>query len=207
MFYEEKYDETSKVTLYVPKLFIIVSKYQYYKIYHEICVDIYNIFKSPKVKIPIEIQICNIVNQTPVPSDSKLQLYLFPHQEFNMQKLNSFNFYNNAKFLMVDRLSGYSQSQINLGLIFTLFNVETIIEIFIELCLFTPIAFFSPDNQKLYFVISIFNNLMYPLLDEESAIIVPYEQYVDRELGQCIQNYFGIQINQNYYNEVKKILD
>ena len=202
LFYEEIKD--NKITFYIPKLFIIVSKYQYYKTLHEICLDIYNIFKSPKVQIPLEVQIYNIVNLTPVPSDCRLQLCLFPYQDFNLQKLNSINFYNNAKFLMVDRLSGYPQNQINLGLIFNIFNVETVLEIFLELCLFTPIGFFSQDNEKLYFIISIFNTLMYPLLDEESSIIIPFDHFIDKELGQCIQNFYGILINENYYNELKK---
>ena len=202
LFYEEK--QENKITFYIPKLFIIVSKYQYYKIFHEICVDIYTLFKSPRIQIPLEVQIYNIVNQTPVPSDYKLQLCLFPYQEFNIQKLNSINFYNNAKFLMLDRLSGYAQNQINLGLIFYLFSVETILEIFLELCLFTPIGFFSPDNEKLYFVVSIFNALMYPLLDDESTIIIPFQQFVDKELGQCLQSFYGILINQTYYDNIKK---
>ena len=148
MFYEEKQD--GKITFFIPKFFFIVSKYQYYKIFHEICVDIYGIYKSPKVQIPLEVQIYNIINHTPCPSDCKLQLYLFPYQEFNIQKLNSNNFYKNAKCLIANRISGYSHNQINLGFIFYLFSVETLIEIFLELCVFTPIAFFSLDDEKLF---------------------------------------------------------
>ena len=203
LFYEEKTDNTGKITFYIPKLFMIVSKYQYYKVFHEICVDILNIFKSPKIQIPLEIQIYNIVNLTPAPSDCKLQLCLFPYQEFNLQKLNSINFYNNVKYLMIDRLSGYSQNQINLGLIFNYFSVETIIEIFLELCLFTPIAFFSTDAEKLYFIISIFNALKYPLLDEESVILNTFENFVNKELGKCNQDYYGILVNQIEYDMIK----
>ena len=97
MFYEEKQD--GKITFFIPKFFFIVSKYQYYKIFHDICIDIYEIFKSPKVQIPLEVQIYNIVNQTPCPNDCKFQLCLFPYQEFNIQKLNSINFFKNVKWL------------------------------------------------------------------------------------------------------------
>ena len=204
MFYEEK--QYDKISIFIPKIFSIVSKYQYYKIYHEICSDIYEIFKNPKVQIPLEVQIYNIVNYTPAPSDCKLQLCLFPYQEFNLQKLNSINFYNNAKYLLVDRLSGYSQNQINIGLIFNIFSVETIIEIFLELCLFTPMIFFSYDTEKLYFIISIYNALLYPLLDEESTIIMPFEKYFNKEVDKNIQHYYGVEINENIYNEISKQL-
>ena len=201
MFYEEKQD--GKLTIFIPKFFFIISKYQYYKVFHEICIDIYGIYKSPKVQIPLEIQIYNIINYTPSPNDAQLQLYLFPYQEFNLQKLNSLNYYKNAKFLLVDRISGYSQNQLNLGLIFYLFNIETIIEIFLELCLFTPIAFFSPDEEKLFFIISIFNNLLYPILDEESAVLISYISYLKKELGKCNQNYYAIKVNEDEYNSIK----
>ena len=201
MFYEEKQD--GKLTIFIPKFFFIISKYQYYKVFHEICIDIYGIYKSPKVQIPLEIQIYNIINYTPSPNDAQLQLYLFPYQEFNLQKLNSLNYYKNAKCLLVDRISGYSQNQLNLGLIFYLFNIETIIEIFLELCLFTPIAFFSPDEEKLFFIISIFNNLLYPILDEESAVLISYISYLKKELGKCNQNYYAIKVNEDEYNSIK----
>ena len=200
MFYEEK--QYDKITLYIPKLFCIISKYQYYKLFHEVCAYIYEVFKSPKVQIPLEVQIYNIVNYTPAPSDCKLQLCLFPYQEFNLQKLNSVNFYNNAQYLLVDRLSGYSQNQINLGLIFNLFSVETIIELFLELCLFTPIIFFSSDNEKMFFVISIFNTLFYPLLDEEYIIITPFLKYFQKEIGRNLQHYYGVEIDENIYKEL-----
>ena len=201
MFYEEKQD--GKITFFIPKFFFIVSKYQYYKIFHDICIDIYEIFKSPKVQIPLEVQIYNIVNQTPCPNDCKFQLCLFPYQEFNIQKLNSINFFKNVKWLTVDGISGYSQNQINLGLIFYLFNLETIIEIFLELCLFTSITFFSQEDEKLFFIISIFNTLLYPISDEESAIILNYLNYYNKELGKCNQNYYGIKLNEEEYNSIK----
>ena len=204
LFYEEKkYD---KITIFIPKMFSIVSKYQYYKIYHEICSDIYEIFRNPKVQIPLEVQIYNIVNYTPAPSDCKLQLCLFPYQEFNLQKLNSINFYNNAKYLLVDRLSGYSQNQINFGLIFNIFSVETIIEIFLELCLFTSMIFFSYDTEKLYFIISIYNALLYPLLDEESTVIMPFEKYFNKEIDKNMQHFYGVETNENIYNQISKQL-
>lgn len=202
MFYEEK--QYNKLTIFVPKLFCIISKYQYYKIFHEICEDIYNIFKSPKVQIPLEVQIYNIINFTPAPSDCKLQLCLFPYQEFNLQKLNSINFYSNGKCLIVDRLSGYSQNQINTGLIFNIFSIETIIETFLELCLFTPIIFFSSNTELLFFIISIFNNLFYPLLDEESIILIPFEAYFEKEVSKNIQHFYGVEIDENIYSEISQ---
>ena len=202
MFYEEKQDK--KITIFIPKYFLIVSKYQYYKIFHEICSDILNIFKSSKVQIPLEFQIYNLINQTPAPSDCKLQLSLLLNQEINMQKLNSINFYNNTKFFLVDRLSGYSQNQINFGLIFNLFDVKTIIEIFLQILLNTTIIFFSPDDEKLFFIITIFNKLMYPLLDTETVVIIPYAKYIQNELGQNLQNHYGLKVNERLYNKIKE---
>ena len=193
MFYEEK--EYDKIFIYIPKIFCIVSKYRFYKIFNEICVDIYEIFKSSIVQIPLEVQIYNIINHTPAPSDSKLQLHLFPYQDFNLKKLNSPNFFNNSKLLDIPRLSGYTQNQINFGWIFNIFSVETIIEIYLELRIYTNISFFSSDIEKLFILLNIFNTLLYPILDEESAIITNFKDFLNPQLGKSNYFYYGIEID------------
>ena len=200
MFYEEK--QYNQIIIFIPKIFCIVSKYPVYKTFHQICLDIYDIFKSPKIQIPLEIQIYNIVNQTPPPSDSSLRLYLFPYQEFNIQKLNSSNFFKNEKFLTIDRLSGYSQNQINLGLIFHTFNIKVIMELYLQLSLSSFTFFYSQDKEKLFFYMTIFNTLLYPLLDSESALITPFIKSIDGEIG--FQEYFyGVELNNNEYKQFK----
>ena len=193
MFYEEKQYE--KIIIFIPKIFCIVSKYPLYKTFHQICLDIHDIFKSPIVQIPLEIQIYNIVNKTPPPNDSSLKLYLFPNIDFP-------NAHNKKNFLDIDRLSGYSQNQINLGLIFHTFNIEVIMELYLQLLLFSSfVSFLSQDKEKLLFYITIFNTLLYPFLDSESATIIPYRDFIESAFTKIL---LGLEINNNEYEKLKK---
>ena len=203
MFYEEKQYE--KIIIFIPKIFCIVSKYPLYKTFHQICLDIYDIFKSPILQIPLEIQIYNIVNQTPPPSDSSLKLYLFPYQESNKPKINSPNVHNKKNFLDIDRLSGYNQNQINLGLIFHTFNIEVIMELYLQLLLprSTLTVFLSQDKEKLFFYITILNTLLYPFLDSESATIIPYKDCIEPDPN--FHGFFlGEEVNNKEYEKLKK---
>ena len=202
MFYESK--KFDKINLYIPKLFCIVSKYPYYKVFHEICKDIYQIFTSDKIQIPLEIQLYNLVNYTPIPIHNKIQYYLFPYQVFNQLKLNSINFFNKDKYLNIDQLSGYAQTQINLGYIFNYFNVEQLIEIYLQFSLYTQIIFFGYDNQKLFLVMHILCTLVFPLLDEESTTISTYNSFCNKDVGKTIQESSAVEINENIYKSLKK---
>ena len=202
IFYEEKI--YGKITLFVPKIFCIESKYPYYKAFHEICKDIYEIFRSNKLQIPLEIQLYNIVNYTPPPINNKIQYYLFPYQLFNLPKLNSVNFFNKSKYLTIEQLSGYDQSQINIGLIFNYFDVEIALELYLQFCLFTQLTFFGNDNQKLFLVIHIFSTLVFPLLDEESTTITSFKTFSNKDIGKTIQDCNSVEINEEQYKSMKK---
>jgi len=199
MFYEEK--PYNQIIIFIPKIFCIVSKYPVYKTFNQICLDIYNIFNTPKIQIPLEYQIYNIVNQTPPPNDSSLNLYLFPYQELNKQNLKSPFFFKMKNFLTIDRLSGYSQNQINLGLVFHTFNIEVIMELYLQLSLYSFTFFYSQDKEKLFFYMTIFNTLLYPFLDSESAIITPFIDN-DSELGPQ-EFFYGVELDNNKYKQFK----
>ena len=195
MFYEEK--QYDKITIYIPKVFCIISKYQYYRTFHEICLNIYEIFKSSKVQIPLEVQLYNIVNYTPAPANSKLQLCLFPDKDLNNSKIsqNSIDVIDNSKIFILNRLSGYPHTQLNYAWIFKIFSVETIIELYFQLRLYTPITFFSEDTEQLFILMNILRTLLYPIIDEEKVIIISFNDFIDPDSDKNIFSFFGVKVD------------
>lgn len=195
MFYEEK--QYDKITIYIPKVFCIISKYQYYRTFHEICLNIYEIFKSSKVQIPLEIQLYNIVNYTPAPTNCKLQLCLFPDKDLNNSKISqtSIDIIDNNKIFILNRLSGYPHTQLSYAWIFKLFSVETIIELYFQLRLYTPIAFFSEDLEQLFILMNILRTLLYPIIDEEKVIIISFNDFIDPDSDKNIFTFFGVKVD------------
>ena len=195
MFYEEK--QYDKITIYIPKVFCIISKYQYYRTFHEICLNIYEIFKSNKVQIPLEVQLYNIINYTPAPTNSKLQLCLFPDKDINNSKISQSpsNVIDNNKIFILNRLSGYPHTQLNYAWIFKLFSVETIIELYFQLRLYTPIAFFSVDQEQLFILMNILRTLLYPIIDEEKVIIISFKDFVDPDSDKNLFTFFGVKVD------------
>ena len=198
MFYEEK--QYDKIIIFIPKIFCIVSRYPFYKLFHEICIGIYEEFNNKKVQIPLEVQISNIINQTPPPNNCNLQLCLFPYQEFNEQILNSNNFFNKTKNVMISCLSGYNQNQINIGWIFYQFDLNLLTEVFIHLTIFSFLFFYSCDSEKLFVLQIIFNSLLYPIKVQNVSAVVPHEKN-DIKYD---QKYCGAKVNQIKYNELKE---
>ena len=197
MFYEEhQYD---KIILFIPKIFCIVSKYPYYNLFHEICIDIYQEFNK-KVQIPLEVQIFNIVNQTPPPNNCNLKLCLFPYQELNEKTLNQNDYFNTSKYVMIESLTGYNRNQINIGWILNQFDINLLIEIFIHLTVNSFIWFYSCDSEKLFALQTIFNSLLYPIKVQNVSAVIPYGE------SDCKydQQYCGIKTNEKQYNELKK---
>ena len=80
-FYEKKIIEISKdegnMIFYFPKFFITISQYNYYYACYKICKYIHEQFLKDNIEIPLEIQIYNIINFTPCPVNSNLELSLF----------------------------------------------------------------------------------------------------------------------------------
>jgi hypothetical protein len=64
---------------YIPYVFCILSEFPFYNSYYILCNQLYNLIKSKKVEIPLEIIIYNIVNYTlsPINCDVFLNLDAF----------------------------------------------------------------------------------------------------------------------------------
>ena len=81
---ELKIVDDQKYYFYVPYIFCILSEFPFYNSYYILCNHLYNLIKSKKVEIPLEIIIYNIVNFTlsPINSDIILDLGAFfsPHK-------------------------------------------------------------------------------------------------------------------------------
>ena len=76
---EGKISENKMYYFYIPYVFCILSEFPFYNSYYILCNQLYNLIKSKKVEIPLEIIIYNIVNFTlsPINSDVFLNLNAF----------------------------------------------------------------------------------------------------------------------------------
>ena len=81
--FETKTLENKIYYFYIPYTFCIISEYPFYNSYYNLCNQLYNLIKSRKVEIPLEIIIYNIVNYTSSPLNSDVFLNLdafnYPH--------------------------------------------------------------------------------------------------------------------------------
>ena len=62
---------------------MIISQYPFFKIFNELCDEIFELFNKNQFQIPIEIQIYNIINFFPAPDDTGLKMTLILKEELN----------------------------------------------------------------------------------------------------------------------------
>ena len=78
---ESKIIENKRYTFYIPYTFCILSEFPFYNSYYLLCNQLFNLIKSKKVEIPLELIIYNIVNFTPSPLNCNVFLNL---EAFNL---------------------------------------------------------------------------------------------------------------------------
>ena len=66
------------ISFYIPIIFSIVSEFPYYNSFCELCRQIKNLYSYPKIEVPIEIMLYNIINNTPSPINSDVILSIKP---------------------------------------------------------------------------------------------------------------------------------
>jgi hypothetical protein len=84
---------------------------------------------------------------------------------------------------------------LNYAWIFKLFSVETIIELYLQLRLYTPIAFFSVDLEQLFILMNILRTLLYPIIDEEKIIIISFNDFIDPDSDKNLFSFFGVKVD------------
>ena len=163
----------NKLTIYMPKAFVIISQYPYFKIFNLLCEEIKKLYSNDQIQIPIEIQLYNIVNYVPAPVNSNMKMILFPGEDlFEINKCNNqkefFNLKNHVKYDLA-QLSGYRYSDINYYELFSVLPVDTIIEVYLELISGKTIGFFSNFIEILNLTIYIFQQFLFPLSHKENV--------------------------------------
>ena len=81
IFYEKK--NYKEIVLYIPKAFVIISQYPFFRIFNQLCEEILELFNKnqQQLQIPIEIQIYNIINFVPASINTGLKMTLIPREE------------------------------------------------------------------------------------------------------------------------------
>ena len=168
IFYEVPH-KTTKLKIYIPKAFIIISQYPYFNFYYNLCNQLLKKFYNIYNEIPLEIQIYNILNFIPAPIYNDFDILFFPY--FNLKECSSFKTiddylkkYNNGskQILKLNQLMGYPVMDIDLNELFFIIPVEKIIEIFILTFLEQRIFFFSKNLEILNILMYILGLFSYP---------------------------------------------
>lgn len=157
LFYEQITSSPStsnqSITVYIPKAFIIISKFPYFTAFKTICRDVHLYFnKRVSGNVPIEVILYNIVNYTPSPLNCNLTLDLFPHDVIQNK-------------VVLTQLSGYPLVDYNLGHVFALLSVNFVLEIFLLSLFEIDMLFFSKNLELLNMVMYTIYILNYPCND------------------------------------------
>ena len=161
--------------IFLPKVFVIISKYHFYSTFYQICKEIHNLFFSYNIQIPIELQLYNIVNFIPVPIGKRLDMTLFPFYELsdiNKYECNEeFISLDEQKIYSLERIKGYDIPEINIGEIFEIVNIELFVETYIEILLGNNVNIIHNDIEILSIVSFLFNQFLFPLNLKENIFI------------------------------------
>ena len=75
-------------TYYIPVALCIISEYPYYNSYYKLSEQIFNLFNSKNIEVPIEIMLYNIINSTLSPIKGDVELCIEP-VSFNKNNINT----------------------------------------------------------------------------------------------------------------------
>ena len=162
--------------IFLPKIFVIISKYQFYSTFNQICKEIHNLFFSYNTQIPIELQLYNIVNFIPVPIGKRIDMTLFPFYELSFinkcQCNEEFISLDDQKIYSLERIKGYNIPEINIMEIFEVINIELLVDTYIKILLGNNVKINYNDIETLSIVIFLFNQFLFPLnLNYENNLI------------------------------------
>ena len=204
VFYEKRLAYNQSI-IYIPKAFVIVSQYPFFNTYKKICKELlYNLFKNDLLEIPAEIQLYNIINFVPAPVNEKLNISFFLSDDLN-ETVSKYStdkdLINSSKNIVynLNQLSGYRPSEIDFSSIFYILPVDLIIQIYLDLLTKNTVAFFTKDIEKLNCCLYIFQQLFYPLNQNETINVFSPIRYFCSEF--CDQNIVGFLCS---YDEVDK---
>ena len=200
----------NRTRIYIPKIFVIISQYQFYTTFYNICKEIHNLFYSNNIQIPIELQLYNIINYTPVPIGKRLDMSLFPFYdliEINKCQCNEeFISLDEQKIYSIDRIKGYHEPEINIKELFEVINIELFVEIYIKILLGNNVSIIYNDIEILSIIIYLLNLFLFPLnvnLNENNIIksdsTNENEEYF-YEFNQDDNNKFYLDINKKISN-------
>lgn len=171
----------NRTNIFIPKTFVIISQYPYFYTFSQICKEIYNLFHSNNVQIPIELQLYNIINYIPIPFGKRLDTTLFPYYELyeicKCQSNEEFISLDNQKIYSLNQMKGYYKPQLNLSEIFELIPIEVFIEVYLKLLTGHIISIFHNDKELLNIVLYIIKYLLYPLSPNNSVHCFTQNQY------------------------------
>ena len=177
-FYEKKIIELSKegnMIFYFPKYFITISQYNYYFACYKICKYLHEQFLRDNIEIPLEIQIYNIINFTPCPVNSNLEISLLAlngvldckNEEEFKNLVNS----NKNNVINLEQLGAYRHSEINFGKIFQIVSPELLIRILFVILNgggSGGVAFFHEDLETLSYILYFFYQITFPITPKEN---------------------------------------
>ena len=201
----------NKLKVYMPKAFVVISQYPYFKIFNQLCKEIKKLYNNNQIQIPIEIQLYNIVNFVPAPVNSSMKMILFPGEDlFEINKCKEqeefFNLKNQEKYAL-DQLSGYRCSDINFCELFSVLSVETIVEVYLELISGKTIGFFSKYIEILNLTMYIFQQFFFPISPNENVSgLSPTKFFCNDNVDQYIVGFVcGYEELENYnpFREIK----
>ena len=188
VFYE--YKKIKDLIIYIPKAFVIISQYPFFKVYNHLCKDIKKLYENRQLQIPIEVQIFNIVNFVPVPIKSHMNMVLFSNEdlfEINKCKTQKEFFNKNKDIYILGQLSGYRYPEINFIGLTDQISSLMILEVYLELLCGKTIAFFSKNIEILNSVMFIFQQLFFPLSSNENISgLSPTKYFYSQNIEQNI---------------------
>ena len=96
-----KYKEYKKLNekgynYYFPVALCFISEFPFYQSYYKLAEQIFNLFNSKKIEVPIEIMLYNLINSTLSPINGDVDLCIEPVSFYNNISNNNSNSINNS---------------------------------------------------------------------------------------------------------------
>ena len=189
IFYELK-KINNKLKICMPKAFVILSQYPYFKVFTHLCREIKKLYDNSQLQIPIEIQIFNIVNFIPPPVNSHMNMVLLLNEDlFEINKCNTQKeFFNkNNEIYVLSQLSGYRFPEIIFTKLFDYLPVTEILEVYFGLICGKTIGFFSEKIEILNSVMYMYQQFFFPLFSNENiGALSPTKYFYGQNISQNI---------------------
>jgi len=201
----------NRTKIYIPKTFVIISQYPYFITFNQICKEIYNLFHSNNIQIPIELQLYNIVNYIPIPLGKRLDITLFPFYELNsISKClcnEEFISLENQKIYSLIQIKGYNKPQINISELFELIPIEVIVEIYLKILSGHVISIFNNDIELLNIILLLYKYFLFPLSSNNNAYCYSQNQYFNETKKIYNNKEYLYGFNTDYNNINKEEID